>query len=193
MTKKQSPDRVYFEKWFPSPPAYIRYQGVWDMQDLYESLAEWFRYKKYKFKEGLYEHREPTPFGRERIISFEAERKENEYTLVKYDMYVHTWDTHDVEVELPRGKKKNFSKGRLWIEIKVVILYDFEKRWDEKVFFKYLKDFYNKYVIKKKSEYEYSPKFRTEMFELHAMIKNHLKMESDEFEHANLSGVHVRT
>ena len=191
--QKISPGTIYFERWVPAPPSFIRYQGMWDMQDLYQSIADWFRLKKYKFNEDMYEHRPPTPFGRERYLIWFATRKDNEYTQVRYDIYLHTWDTHDAEVATPDGEKKTFSKGRLWIELKVVILYDFEKRWDTKVFFRYMKEFYNKYVIKKKSEYEYSPKFRTEMFELHAMIKNRLKFESDEFEHKHHAGVYVRT
>ncbi|MEK6809020.1 MAG: hypothetical protein AABY14_05005 [Nanoarchaeota archaeon] len=68
MAKKNiPPGTVHFERWVPTPPAHIRYTGIWDMEDLYNSLADWFRYKKYKFKEELYEHRQPTAFGRGRI------------------------------------------------------------------------------------------------------------------------------
>ena len=60
---------------------------------------------------------------------WESERKENDYTLVKYDLFLQTWDTKDI------GGHKSFSGRNFcgWL---------------------YLKDFYNKYITKKKLEYE---------------------------------------
>ena len=71
--------------------------------------------------------------------------------------------------------------------------YDWEGRWNEKLFYKYLKDFYNKYVVRKKFTQGYAPKFRTELYELQNLIKERLKMESRGFEQRYMPGVHVRT
>ena len=43
-----------------TPTAYIRWTGVWDMQDLYESMVVWFRERKYKFHEKIYKHKHPS-------------------------------------------------------------------------------------------------------------------------------------
>ena len=176
----------------PTPVSYIRYKGVWDMQDLYESMVDWFRRRKYKFHEKIYKHKHPSPFGVERQYIWEAERKETDYEQVKYNVYFHTYDAHDIEVIMPDGKKKVFTKGRIWIELKVQFSYDWEGRWNENEFYRYLKDFYNKYVTRKRYMEGYSPKFRTEFYNLYAVITNRLRMESDEFEHAHQAGVHVR-
>ena len=80
------------------PVTYIRHSGIWDMQDLYESIADFFRRRKYKFHERVYKHKHPSPFGVERQYIWEAERKESDYVQFHYDVYIHTYDAHDVEV-----------------------------------------------------------------------------------------------
>src|SRR3989344_6977356 len=135
-----------------TPTAYLRYKGVWDMEDLYQSMADWFRRRKYKFYEKVYKHKHPSPFGIERQYIWQAQRKESEYMNYVIDVYWHTYDTHDIEVVMPDGEKKTFTKGRLWMEIKGFIQYDWEKRWNENVFYAELKNFLNNYILKKKWE-----------------------------------------
>ncbi|MEA2037635.1 MAG: hypothetical protein U9O94_09060 [Nanoarchaeota archaeon] len=174
------------------PVSYIRHKGVWDMQDLYETIANWFRQRKYKFHESVYKHKHPSPFGVERQYVWAADRKETDYIKFKYNVYIHTYDAHDVEVVTPEGTKKMFTKGRIWIEIKANIESDWEKRFAEKSFYSKIRDFYNKYVIRRNFTQGWMPKIRYEMYELQALVKKRLKMESDEYEHRHGSGVHKR-
>jgi len=166
------------------PATYVRFKGVWDMQDLYEAMVDWFRRRKYKFHERVYKHKHPSPFGVERQYVWEAERKENEYIQFHYNVFIHTYDAHDVEVVKEDGSKKTFTKGRIWIEIKSDIVTDYEKRWAEKSAYARLRDFYNKYIIRKNFTQGWSPKLRYEMYDLQAMVKKSLNMEADEYEHS---------
>ena len=181
---------------FPSEiledPAYLSYKGVWDMQDLYESMIDFFLRRKYKFQEKRYKHKHPSPFGCERQYTWAFWRNENDYIQIKYEVYMHTYDTHDIEVITPGGEKKTYLKGRMYFEIKAFTVTDYEKRWDENKFYKHLKDFYSKYVIRKNYTQGWNPKRRYEMYELVALIKNKLKMESQEYEHRNFAGVNKR-
>ena len=93
---------------------------------------------------------------------------------------------------MPDGTKKLFTKGRIWIEVKVGIESDYEKRWSDKAFYKHLRNFYNKYVIRKNFTEGWGPKNRYEMYAFAAMKKERLKMQSDEYEHRNFAGVNVR-
>jgi hypothetical protein len=174
------------------PPTYVRFKGIWDMQDLYESIADWFRKRKYKFHERIYKHKHPSPYGVERQYIWEAERKETDFIQFHYDMYIHTYDAHDIEVVMPNGNKKTFTKGRIWIEIKSKLFTDWEKRWAEKSAYAKLKNFYAKYMIRKDITQGWNPKKRYEMYELQAMLKARLKMEADEYEHIHRGGVHRR-
>ncbi|MFH1641440.1 MAG: hypothetical protein ABIC04_00915 [Nanoarchaeota archaeon] len=172
------------------PKTFIRYKGVWDMQDLYEAMIDWFRRNKYYFKEAVYKHKHPSPFGAERQHVWEAKRNETDYIQIKYHVYIHIYDARDVEVQMPEGDKKIYTKGRIWIEVKVSVISDFEGRWNKKMFYAHLKDFYNKYVIRKNFTEGWGPKHRYEMYNFVAMIKQRLKMESDEYEHRYFTGVH---
>ena len=172
----------------PEPPTYIRFKGIWDMQDLYESIADWFRKRKYKFHEKIYKHKHPSPFGVERQYVWLAVRDETEYLEIQYNLYIHTYDAHDVETAMSNGKTKTFTKGRIWIEIKTNWVLDHAKRFDKNSFYRHIKDFYNKYIIRKRIMQLVNPKYRAEMFALHAFVKHRLKMESDEYEHAHTGG-----
>ena len=172
-----------------TPTAYIKYKGIWDMEDLYESVIDWFRKRKYKFQEKIYKHKHPSPFGVERQYIWQATRDETEYLRIEYNVYMHTYDAHDVEVVMPNGKPKIFTKGRIWIEIRVTMIFDYAKRFDKNAFYRHIKDFYNKFIIRKRIVQLLHPKYRSEMFALHAFIQHKLKMESDEYEHAHVGGV----
>jgi len=182
-----------FERGVPTPVAYVRYAGVWDMQDLYETMVDWFRKKKYKFHEKIYKHKHPSPFGVERQYIWEAERKETEYLMIKYKVYMHTYDAHDAEVAMLDGSKQVFTKGKLWIELQVEGQFDADVRWEKNSFYHHLKDFYNKYVLRKRWMQGYSPKHRVELYELQALIKERLKVESEGYEHRHLAGLYRRT
>ncbi|GAG12682.1 unnamed protein product, partial [marine sediment metagenome] len=79
-----------------------------------------------------------------------------------------------------------------WIEIKSKLLTDWEKRWTEKSAYAKLKAFYGRYIIRRNITQGWNPKKRYEMYELQAMLKARLKMESDEYEHLHRGGVHRR-
>lgn len=174
-----------------TPTVYIRYKGVWDMQDLYQSMVDWFRERKYKFHELIYKHKHPSPFGIERQYIWRAERKESEYLLFVVNIYFHTYDAHDTEVVMNDGSKQTFTKGRIWMEFRGYMEYDWEKRWEKTAFYTKLRNFYNKYVIKKKMEQIWWDQlWYREIHQLHALVKERLKMESEGYEHRYWTGVH---
>ena len=186
------PDEIPWKDEINEPATYIRYKGIWDMQDMYETIANFFRLKKYDFYERVYKHKHPSPFGVEREYVWEAEKQENEFIHFIYDVYIHTYDAHDVEVVMPDNHKKIYTKGRIWIELKAKVITDKYKRWQKKSFYSSLKSFYGKYLLKENFAQGWVPKIRYEMYELHSMLKARLKMEADEYEHANGAGVNRR-
>ncbi|MAE42662.1 hypothetical protein CMO93_02735 [Candidatus Woesearchaeota archaeon] len=168
----------------PADVAYVQYKGVWDMQDLYEFVASFFSKSKFKFYEKKYIHKRPGPFGPETYHVWEARKDEEEYYRTLIDLFLHTYDTQDIEVTMKDGTKKTFTKGRLWIQIKGTIQLDYEKRWEEKAFYANLRNFYHKYVIWKKIEAIWWDKMHYTLFlRLHSLIKERLKMEADAYEH----------
>ncbi|MBL7054509.1 hypothetical protein ISS05_02015 [Candidatus Woesearchaeota archaeon] len=172
------------------PDAYIQYKGVWDWDDLYNTIADFFRNQKFKFNEVFYKHK-PTPFGGEKQIGYIATKKVEDYYQYKVDMFIHTYDTREVEVKMKDGSKKIFTKGRIWIQIMGDVNADYEGKWEDNTFYVRLREFYHKYVVFKKigaiwwdeMHYKVTGKLRN-------VIMQRLKMEAEQYEHRYFAGVH---
>jgi|TARA_Y100000310_G_scaffold216244_1_gene217263 hypothetical protein len=169
---------------------YIQYKGVWDMQDLYEFAASFFSRQKFKFYEKKYIQKSPGPFGPETYYVWEATRDVEEYYRFVLNLFLHTYDTQDVEVVMKDGSKRTFTKGRIWIQFTGRVEMDYDKRWEENVFYANLRNFYHKYVIWKKIEGIWWDQLYYKIFlKLHSLVKERLKMESEGYEHRVFAGV----
>jgi len=174
-----------------TPAIYIQYKGILDMQDLYDAIADFFRQKKFKFYEKQHRLRRPSSFGAEHNYIFEARRKvEDYYEWIVY-VNIETFDMHDIEVVLKDGTKKKMTKGRIWVQLYGNCVTDYEKVWEKSAFLAHLKGFYNKYIVKKKFEgVWWDELYYKIVLRLHALIKEHLKMVSEGYEHRHFAGVH---
>ena len=183
-------DFIHFED-AHATPVYIQYKGIMDMQDVYESIADFFMQKKFKFYEKQQRHRRPGPFGAEILHQFEARRKVEDYYEWIVNINIETFDMHDVEVVLKNGTKKKMTKGRIWVQILGYVQTDYEKVWEKSAFLAKLKSFYNKYIIKKRIESVWWDELQYNVvLKVHALIKERLKMVSEGFEARHMHGVH---
>lgn len=179
-----------FHKSIAMNTTYLQYKGVWDMQDLYEFIASFFHRQKFKFYERKYIQKRPGPFGPETYYVWEATRKEEEYYQFIINIFLHTFDTQDIEVVMKDGSKRIFTKGRLWIQFSGKVEMDYEKRWEENAFYANLRNFYHSYVIKKKIEGIWWDRQYYKVFlKLHSLVKERLKMESEGYENRYFAGV----
>ncbi|MBS3102887.1 hypothetical protein J4458_05595 [Candidatus Woesearchaeota archaeon] len=175
----------------PAYTNFIQYKGVWDMQDLYETMADFFRNQKFKFYEIVYKHKHPSPFGAERQYVWRADRNVEEHYKFVLDIFFHTYDARDIEVTMKDGSKKVYTKGRIWIQFRGRVFTDYEKTWEENAFYAQLRNFYHKYVIQKKMEGVWWDEMYYKVFnKLHHIVQGRLKMEAEEFEHREFAGVH---
>ena len=187
---KTPEDFIHFPE-VPAFPVYIQYKGIFDMQDLYESIADFFRQRKFKFYEVQQRLRRPSPFGAEILYQFEARRKVEEYYEWIARITIETFDINDVEVITKDGKKKKLTKGRLWIYIEGRVEMDYEKVWEKTAFLAHLKSFYNKYILRKTIlGIWWDQLYYKVVLSLHALIKERLKMVSEGFEARHMAGVH---
>ena len=173
-------------------PIKLRYKGVWDMQDLYEGTINWLRERKWKFNERVYKHKHPSPYGVERQYIWQADQRVDHWVKIVIDIYIHTYDAHDVEAVDKQGNRKVFTKGKIWIILKIMDHWEPDKSWDTHTFWGFLKQFYINYIVKKRRMQGYSPRYRHEVTALKHYLMRALKMESKDFEYANMAGVHRR-
>ena len=172
-------------------PLYIQYKGIFDMQDLYETIADFFMQKKFKFYEKQQRHRRPGPFGAEILYQFEATRKVEDYYQWVVGVTIETFDMHDVEVVLKDGTKKKMAKGRIWVQITHNVITDYEKIWEKSAFLAHLKSFYNKYIVRKRFEgVWWDELYYKIVLRLQALLKERLHMASEGYETRHHSGVH---
>jgi hypothetical protein len=173
-----------FRKDAPAFTSYLQYKGVWDMQDLYEFVASYFHRQKFKFYEKKYIHKRPGPFGPETYHVWEAIRNVEDYYRYVISIFLHTFDTQDIEVVMKDGSKKIFTKGRLWVQFKGKTEFDYEKKWKENNFYVHLQEFYHKYVLHKKIEGVFwDQMYYDVVMKLQALVKTRLKMESESYEY----------
>lgn len=173
-----------------TPIVYVQYKGILDMQDLYESIADFLRQKKFKLYEKQQRLRKPGPFGSEILYQFEAKRKVEEYYQWIVNVNIETFDMHDIDVVLKDGTKKKMAKGRIWVQLFGKVETDYEKVWEKSAFLAQLKSFYNKYIIRKRLEsYWWDEMYYKIIMSLHALIQQRLKMTSEGFETRHMAGV----
>ncbi|MAG91587.1 hypothetical protein CMO83_02835 [Candidatus Woesearchaeota archaeon] len=179
---------------FPEAPihtVYLKFKGVMDMQDLYESIANFFLQKKFKLYEKQQRHRRPGPFGPEILHQFEATRKVEDYYEWVVTINIETFDMQDVEVVLKDGTKRKMTKGRIWVQLYGKVETDYEKLWEKSAFLAKLRSFYNKYVMRKRYEgVWWDELYYNIVLRLHAVIKERLKMTTEVFEHRHFSRTH---
>ena len=179
-----------FYKELGTPTIFLEYKGLWDMQDLYETIADFLREHKFKLYERMQRHRTPSPFGSEREYRFEGVRKLEHYYKWTVNVSVETFDEHEVEVAAKEGPKK-MAKGRMLIRVSGSVETDYEKIFESKAFYAQIRNFYNKYVIRKRFEgIWWDELYYKIVMKLHGKIKERLKMVSEGFEHRHFSGVH---
>ena len=175
----------------PTHTVYVQYKGIFDMDDLYQSIADFFRRKKFKFYEKQQRSRKPGPFGAEVLYQFEAKREVEDYYEWQVFINIETFDLRDIEVVAKDGTKRKMSKGRLWVQIWGNVSTDYEKIWEKSAFMAYLKSFYNKYIIRKKLEgVWWDELYYNIVMKLHSLIKERLKMMSEGYEHRHFSRTH---
>lgn len=171
---------------------FLRYKGVWDMEELYVRMVDFIRKRKFHFHEKAYKHKHPSPFGVERQYVWEAIRKESDFMEFRVNIYFHTYDAHEVDVILPDGAKKVYTKGRLWMEFRGSIEFDWDKHFQKKAFYMQLRNFYNKYIIKKRREQQWWDKlWYHEVLPLRQLVMDILKMQEDKYEHRHWQGPHM--
>jgi len=83
---------------------------------------------------------------------------------------------NDVEVN-SNGKKIKLQKGDVEVKIQGYLIKDYEHRWEDSPFFKFLRGVYNRYIIRARIE-AYEAKLFGECDEVAAQIKGFLAIDA---------------
>ncbi len=172
------PDAVDFKKAAGFAPM-IKFEGLFDWDELYKMMHDWLTTRKYIFQEIHYKHAGEAGIGAESEVRFEGSKKETAYIKFVINIDVHIWGLQEVEV-IKDGQKKKMSKGRIRIEVWGQIVYDYQGKFDTSKFLQRVRSFYHRYVAIDEHAVLYEDKLYYYVYKLHADLKSFLGMEGDE-------------
>ena len=154
----------------------IRYKGVFDLDGLYKKMVLWLKRRNFEFQERMYKDKPP-----ELEIWWQARRRKTGYLMDVIDAHIHMFDMEKVEI-IEKGIKKQRVHARITITLWPTVETGYadifgDQRWDS-AFHRKLMSFYNKYVIRKDLDLTYTDALYYELYNLHAFVKEYLKMEA---------------
>lgn len=147
--------------------------GYWNYENLYTMLFEWLKDNQYIIDEKSYKER-LSDYGKEITIEWEASKEISDYFEYRISLDWHILGMKDAEVEID-GKKTKTNKGEVEIVFKAEIIKDYEKRWENTPFYKFLRGLYEQYIIRETID-EYELELEEETKELLSDLKSFLRI-----------------
>jgi len=157
----------------------IKFDGIFDFDELYNAMNKWLTEREYEVKETKYKNKPP-----ELEISWKSDRKITHYVKQNIDVDFHLWNIKEVEV-IKENTKKKMIKARVTIEVKPDKEFGYEdylKRdsdWKSTPFSVKLKEFLNKWVLKRDIEMVYESQVYFDAVHFVDFIKQKLNMKMD--------------
>ena len=151
----------------------IKYGGIFDFKETYRFAYMWFVDNGYDLIEKSYTEKIGGR-GKEIEIEWAASKKISDYFKFAITAKWRILGLNDAEVE-DNGKKVKMNSGDVEIAFTCTLEKDYEARWENNPFFKFLRDVYNRYIIRARIE-AYETKLFFELDELNNQIKSYLAL-----------------
>ncbi|MEK6848728.1 MAG: hypothetical protein AABX65_03800 [Nanoarchaeota archaeon] len=163
-------DRIYIEK--------VKYSGTFDFKELYRFCYDWLVDNGYLVSEKSYGEKVGSS-GKDVEIEWEAKKKISDYFRFVITAKWRILGMTSVDVEKD-GKKIGVNKGAFEITLRGLLEKDYEHRWENNAFTKFLRGVYDRYVIRARID-QYEGKIFFEVDELVAQIKSFLALEGKKY------------
>jgi len=152
----------------------LKQKGIFDFKDFYSFTYDWLKEEGYDVYEKSYVEK-VSGDSKQVEIKWDATREISDYFkfYIKVDWLILGMKSIEVQRE---GKKIKMDSGTLEIKFDAVLLKDYESRWENYAFFKFLRGFYERYFIYSRIE-EYEKKLLQELEEFLAQCKSFLAIE----------------
>lgn len=148
-------------------------KGHWNFKDLYDMAHQWLLDNGYLVAENKYEDK-VTGGGKDLAIEWTAEKKVTDYFKYRIDLRWTISSLKDVEAER-EGKKVSTNTGDVKIEVKGILVMDYEEKWENKPLWKFMRGIYDRYIIRTTID-EYEDSLYEESSELIDQLKAFLQM-----------------
>lgn len=149
----------------------VKQTGIFSFKDFYSFVYDWLRDEGYDILEKKYGEK-VLGEAKQLEIVWEAEKAISDYFkfMIKVDWAIRGMKSVEVQRE---DKKIKMDSGEVELKIKGILKKDYENRWENNPFWKFLRGVYEKYIIKSRVE-DYSIKLVQETNEFIAQCKSFL-------------------
>jgi hypothetical protein len=152
----------------------IKNTGLFDFKEFYRFCYTWLVDEGYFLVEKSYSEKVGAT-GKEIEIEWNATRKVSDYFRNNLKIKWRILGMTNVEVD-DNGKKLKMNKGQVEISVDAVLEKDWEHRWENSAFLKFLRGMYDRYIIRSRIE-QYEVKIFAEGDEFLAQAKSFLAIE----------------
>ncbi len=153
----------------------VKQRGLFDFRDLYEFSYDWLLDENYDVFERKYTEKVKGE-SKDVEVKWEATKEISDYFRF---MYVIEWVIHGMKsVEVKKGSRTiKMDSGVIDIRFKAYLVKDYENRWENHPFWKFLRGIYDRYIIRTRVE-QYQEKLMEETTEYISQIKGLLAIET---------------
>ncbi len=153
----------------------IKHRGLFDFKDVYEFIYDYLADDNYDIFERKYTEKVKGS-SKDVEIKWEASKEVSDYFRF---VIVIEWIILGMKsVEVTReGKKIKIDSGSIEIKFKSFLVKDYESRWENHPFWKFLRGLYDRYIIRTRIE-QYEEKLLAEIMEFSSQIKSFLAIET---------------
>ena len=152
----------------------IKQTGIFTFKDLYSFVYDWLKEEGYDVFERTYSEK-IVGDSKNIEIAWEATREISDYFkfMIKINWQILGMKTVEVQKE---DKKVKMESGALELKFAAILVKDYEDRWENQPFWKFLRGIYERYIVKSRIE-DYQIKLLGEMEEIIAQCKSFLAIE----------------
>jgi len=152
----------------------IEYEGLFDSEELFRLLEDWFRQNGYKKNEIRHVERVKEK-GKEIDFEIMPEREVSDY--VRYDIDVRVRINNLIQTSVKKnGKKFKINKGKISIKFNAFLVTDVSEKWESKPSFFFMRAIFDKFLGKKYLD-KFEKGLETDVQNLHSELKAYLNLQ----------------
>ena len=151
----------------------LTYEGLFNVSELYKLIDGWLRTKSYD-KHELKNIEKVRPEGKFIEIELFPWKKLTDYAISLIRLRIIMTDIKEVEVER-EGKKAKMNQGTVHMVFDGMLETDYEKRWESKPIFYFLRAIVDKYIYRSYLD-GYKQVIMQDVNQLHTQIKAFLNL-----------------
>ena len=161
------------EKEFVARNLKIKQRSTFDMAELYKVMYRWFSRHNYDFQEKEYLEKQSGD-SKQLEIGWYGARKISDYIKLHINVKFLVIGLKNTEVQVGNVKRKT-NEGDVEMRFDAIVERDYEGKFEGNPTTKFLREFYDKYVIKSRLE-GYEEQLHEEVYELMGEVKSFLNL-----------------